>query len=157
MPAKFIININQTPLPFVLISNYTLAENYTCRVSVPGTSDYRQINGTFGVTIAGEFLPIQLTYEGKTKRCQAKCNFPKEFHITQAPNHWANEETSIAMLIEFLIPYIEGKRKEWNLQRKPWLLICNLGVLILVTWLLIRAVKIFFASRSPKLVLTRNS
>ena len=116
IPAEMIINIDQTPLPFVLISKYTLAEKGASRVSVPGTSDYRQITGTFGVTMAGDFLPIQLIYQGKTKLCQPKFNFPKEFHITQTPNHWANEETSIEMLNQILIPYIESKRKELNLE-----------------------------------------
>ena len=112
-------------LPFALISNYTLAEKGTSRVSVPGTSDYRQISGTFGVTMAGDFLPIQFIYEGKTKNCQPKFNFLKELHITQTPNHWANEDISITMLNEILIPYIDGKRKELNLQSKRWLLICD--------------------------------
>lgn len=38
----------------------------------------------------------------------------------------ANEDTSIAMLNEILIPCIERKRKELNLQSKPWLLICGI-------------------------------
>ena len=51
IPSKMIINFNQTLLPFLLISNYTLAEKGTSRVSVLGTSDYRQITGTFSVAI----------------------------------------------------------------------------------------------------------
>ena len=31
----------------------------------------------------------------------------------------------MTMLNEIVIPYIEGKRKELNLQSKPWLLICD--------------------------------
>ena len=95
-----IINIHQTPLPFTLISKYTLEEKGTSRVSVSGTSDYRQITGTFGITISGDFLPIQLIYQGKTKLRQPKYQFPKEFHLTQTPNHWANEQTSIDFLIQ---------------------------------------------------------
>ena len=70
IPHEMVINIDQTPLPFVLISKYT-----------PGTSDYRQITGTFAVTMAGSVLPIQLIYQGKTPRCQPEFNFPKEFHV----------------------------------------------------------------------------
>ena len=51
IPAEMIININQTLLPFLLISNYTLAEKGTSRVSVLGTSDYHQITGTFSLAI----------------------------------------------------------------------------------------------------------
>ena len=86
IPAEM-INIDQTPLPFVLISKYTMVEKGSSRVAVPGTADYRQITGTFGVTMAREFVPIQLIYQGKTKLSQPKFNFPKEFHVTQTPNH----------------------------------------------------------------------
>ena len=120
-----VINIDQTPLPFVLINKYTLAKKGSSRVSVPGTSDYRQITGTFVVTMVGSFLPIQLIYQGKTPRCQPEFNFPKEFHVTQPSSHWADENTSIDMLKKILILYVEAKRKELGVTDKPWLLICD--------------------------------
>ena len=82
IPHETVINIDQTPLLFVLISKYTLAKKGSSRVSVPGTSNDRQITGTFAVTMAGSFLPFQLTYQGKTPRCQPEFNFPKKFHVT---------------------------------------------------------------------------
>ena len=75
--AEMIINIDQTPLAFVLISNYTLAGKGTSRASTPGTSDDCQIISTLGVTMGNSFLPFQLVYEGKTKSCQPKFNFLK--------------------------------------------------------------------------------
>ena len=75
IPAEMIINIVQRPLPFAPISNYTLVEKSTSRVSVPGTSDNCQITGTFGVTMANGFLPIQSICEGKMKRCQPQVDF----------------------------------------------------------------------------------
>jgi len=125
IPYEMVINIDQTPLPFVLISKYTLAEKGSSRVSVPGTSDYRQITGTFAVTMSGSFLPIQLIYQGKTPRCQPKFDFPKEFHVTQTANHWADENTSIDMMKKILIPYVAAKRKELGVSDKPWLLISD--------------------------------
>ena len=65
IPHDMVTNIDQTSLSFVLISKYTLAKKGSSRVSVPGTSDYRQITGTFAVTMAGSFLPTQLIYQGK--------------------------------------------------------------------------------------------
>ena len=120
IPAEMIINIDQTPLPFFLISKYTMAEKGVSRVAVPGTADYRQITGTFGVTLADEFLPPQLIYQGKTKLRLPKFNFPKEFHVTQTQNHWAFD-----MLKPILIPYIDRKRKELDLEGTPWLLISD--------------------------------
>ena len=68
---------------------------------------------------------MQLTYQGKTKLCQAKYNFLNEFQVTQTPNHWADENTSIDMIKKILIPYIKRKREELNVPNKPWLLICD--------------------------------
>ena len=82
IPAEMIINTNQTPLPFVLISKYTLEKKV-----VPTflyqlyTSDYRQTTGIFAISMAGSFLPIQLIYQGKTKLCETKYNFPNEFTL----------------------------------------------------------------------------
>ena len=118
IPPEMIINIDQTPIPFVLISKYTLDKRDPSRISVPGTADYRPITGTFGITMAGDFLPPQLIYQGK------KYNFPKEFHLTQTPNHWANEKTSVDFLELVLITYIEKQRKDLNLSC-PWLLISD--------------------------------
>lgn len=125
IPPELIINIDQTPLPFVLISKYTLEKKGTSRVPVLGTSDYRQITGTFGITLSGHFLPIQLIYQGKTDRSQPNFEFPKEFHVTQTSNHWADENTSIEMMKKILIPYVKEKRKELKVPNKPWLLICD--------------------------------
>ena len=100
-----VINIDQKSLPLILISKYILGEKGTSRVSVPGT-DYRQIAGTFGITMAGRFLTIQLIFHGKTPLSQFKYKFQKEFHVTQTPNHWANEETTIAFFEHVMnIPY----------------------------------------------------
>jgi len=125
IPPEMIINIDQTPLPFVLISKYTLDKKGSSRVSVPGTSEYRQITGTFAITMSGSFLPIQLIYQGKTARSQPNYSFPSEFHVTQTPNHWADENTSIDMIEQILIPYVKRKREELKAPNKPWLLICD--------------------------------
>ena len=122
IPPEIIINIDQTFLPFIHISKYTLEEKVTLRVSFPGTVDYRQITSTFGITMAGRFLPIQLIYHGKTLLTQPKYKFRKELHVAQTPNHWANKEASIAFLELVLISYIETQREELN-SSSPWLLI----------------------------------
>ena len=44
------INIDQTPLPFVLASCYTIEKKGNQCVPVAETTDYRQITGTFGGT-----------------------------------------------------------------------------------------------------------
>ena len=63
----------------------------------------------------GTFLPMQLIYKGKTPRSLPKFKFPKEFHVTQNPSHWANEETSIGLINEIVVPYMKKIRMDLSL------------------------------------------
>ena len=47
-----------------------------------GVDDKRQITATFGISLTAAFLPMQLIYASKTKRCLPKFTFPDEFHVT---------------------------------------------------------------------------
>ena len=122
--SELIINLDQTPLPFILVSKYSMPEKGANNVPIQGTNDYRQITGTFSVTMSGKYLLIQLIYEGKTKRSQPDYQFPSDFHVTQNPNHWANEQTSLDLLRKIVTPYVV--REELGLPKDhPWLLICD--------------------------------
>ena len=55
---ELMINIDQTPLPFVLVSSYTMEKKGNQCVPVTGTTDYRQITGKFGVSLSGDFLSL---------------------------------------------------------------------------------------------------
>ena len=81
IPSELIINMDQTPLPFFLVSSYTLLLKRDKTVLIRNCSDYRQITGTFAISMTGGFLPIQLIYQGKTDRCHPNFAFPEEFHI----------------------------------------------------------------------------
>ena len=85
------------------------------RVEIAGIDDKRQITAVFGGTSTGEFLPIQLIYKGKTRKSLPSNNFPSDWHVTFTDNHWANEKTMTDYLEKILFPYIEGKRKELQL------------------------------------------
>ena len=62
IPSEFVISIDQTPLRFYLTPTHTLTKKGEASVPITNGSDYRQITGTFGISMAGEFLPIQLIY-----------------------------------------------------------------------------------------------
>ena len=126
IPPELIINIDQTPLPFILISKYTMNKKGAKNVPIQGTDDYRQITGTFAVAMSGEFLPMQLIYEGKTPRCLPKYTFPSDFHVTQNPTHWANETTSLELLEKIILPYVFRTREKLGVpESQKWLLICD--------------------------------
>ena len=115
IPKELVINIDQIQLPFVLVSSYTMENRCNQCVPVAGITDYRQITGTFSVSLSGDFLPVQLIYQGKTNRCQLTYPFPREFHVTQTKNHWANENTSLDLIKEVLVPYIRKFRQKLSL------------------------------------------
>ena len=56
-------------------------------------------------------LPAQTIYGGKPA-CLPSVDFPKGWHITFTPNHWANEDTIVAYI--FYHNYVTSTRK--NLQ-----------------------------------------
>ena len=85
------------------------------RVEIVGISDKRQITAVFCGTLAGEFLPPQLIYQGKTAACLPQHKFPSDWHVTCTPNHWSNEEKMKEYLKEVIIPYVEQKRKDLQL------------------------------------------
>ena len=61
-----ILNLDQTPLKYVPVSQETMAPCGSTVVTIERTNDKRMITGTFAITFSGKLLPIQLIYEGKT-------------------------------------------------------------------------------------------
>lgn len=51
-------------------------------VPVKDIDSKRQIAETYFISMSGKFLPIQLIYCDKTKRCLPKCDFPATSDIT---------------------------------------------------------------------------
>ena len=60
IPPSLIINIDQTPLPYVNTGKYTFSFKGAKNIPIKGVDDKRQIIATFDVSCTGEFLPIQL-------------------------------------------------------------------------------------------------
>ena len=58
VPDELILNCDQTPLPYICVSNHTLHEKGTSSVPLVGKGKKRQITGTFTVTKSGHFLPM---------------------------------------------------------------------------------------------------
>ena len=116
VPDDLIINIDQTPLPFVLISKYTMDKTNEKFVPTSDSADYCQITGTFSVTVPGKFLPIQLIYQGK--------KFPEEFHVTHTANHLSNETKAIELVNHIIIPYVMQIREELGFcATKQWVFV----------------------------------
>ena len=109
IPLDLVINWDQTAIHYVLRSHWTMAKAGSQRVEVVGLDDKRQITALFGCTITGDFLPVQLIYQGKTKACHAQVDFPKDWSITHT------EDTMVEYIEKVFLPYVCKNRKELNL------------------------------------------
>ena len=97
-----VVNLDQTPLPYVSPGKYTSNPSGTKTVPIKGIDDRGQITATCAVTMTGKFFPVQIAYEGKTHRCLANFEFPKCFNVTYSANHWPNTEFFEQIIFSYL-------------------------------------------------------
>ena len=109
IPQEVIFNWDQTGLNYVKASSWTMEKEGAKRVEIGGLNDKTAV---FAATVTGEFLPVQLVYQGKTNPCHPRVCFPEEWHITHSPNHWSNETTMIDYITKIIVPFTEKKRRE---------------------------------------------
>ena len=101
-----------------------MAPKGTKKVSIAGSEDKRSITAKFTVSLAGDFLGMQLIYGGKTKRSLPPVKFPENFSLSANQKAYSNEEESIKVINEVVIPYLCAKKEELNLPtNQPSLLI----------------------------------
>ena len=108
IPKDLILNLDQTPLSYVSPAKYTFSPKGAKAVPIKGVDDKRQITATFSISMTGSFLPIQLIYEGKTRRCLPNYDFPKGFNVTYSPNYWSNTEKSVELFQKVIFPYLKN-------------------------------------------------
>ena len=68
MCPELILNWDQTGIQIVPSSTWTMEREGVSRIEMIGAKDKRQITAVFCCTLQGDFLPIQLIYQGKTSR-----------------------------------------------------------------------------------------
>ena len=76
IPDSLIINWDQTGINYVPVSEWSMAKEGSKRVKVTGLKYKRQITAVFAGTMSGDFLPVQMVYQGKTSRCLPTVDFP---------------------------------------------------------------------------------
>ena len=89
---SLIIKFDQAPLKLVKCGNDTLAKKNSSNITIVEVSDRRSITATFAITLSGEFLPIQLIYEGKTTQSLPPYQFPAPFSLSVNEKHFSNNE-----------------------------------------------------------------
>ena len=115
VPAELVINWDQTGLSYVPVSEWTMEKEGAKRVPIDGKDDKRQITVVFGCSLTGDFLPLQLVYQGKTTKCLPSFQFPPDWSITHTENHWCNEGTMELYITKIILPYLSETKKRLKL------------------------------------------
>ena len=108
VPSALVLNLVRTPLLMSLPVGIHFSSKGSKNVPIKGLDDKRQITATFVVSATGFFLPIQLIYQAKSKRCLPKFTF----HVTFTPNHWSNLKKCEDLFKVIIFPYLSAKKKE---------------------------------------------
>ena len=114
IPSELILNWDQTGIKIVPSNTWTMEKQGTKRVDIAGANDKRQTTAVLCGSLVGDFLPIQVIYQGKTPRCHPKYQFPPDWNITHSSKHWSNEETMIQYVEEIVIPYVKSVRASFS-------------------------------------------
>ena len=110
---SLIINLEQTPAKYVPVGRTTLPKKNTKTVPIKGSSNKRTITATLAILLQGDFLPMQLTYGGKTRKCLPRFKFPEKSSLSYNEIHYSNEKEACKFIEEILQPYIK-KVIEWE-------------------------------------------
>lgn len=112
IPPRLIINWDQTEIHYIPVSSWTMEKEGTKRIELAGKEDKRQVTAVLAGSMAGDFLPPQIVYQGKTNRCLPHVDFLVGWHVTYSANHWCNEITMKDYLNKIILPYVKQTRKE---------------------------------------------
>ena len=115
VPSELVFNWDHTGINIVPGSKWTMEQKGSKRVELAGLNDKRQITVVFCASLTGEFLPVQVIYQGKTTASLPRYAFPDDWDITFTPNHWSNEDKTKEYINNIVIPYVQRKRKELKL------------------------------------------
>jgi len=77
VPEDLVVNWDQIAIKYLPLSNLTMAQESSKRVEVFEDDDKGQIIANFAASLSGNFLPVQIVYEGKTTKCHLAVKFPR--------------------------------------------------------------------------------
>ena len=112
IPKEMVINFDETGVPIVPQSQWTMAEQGAKQVPLTALDDKRQITAVLACSMSGKLLPPQLLYQGTTERCHPKVTVPPSWDIWHSPSHWSNHNTIVRYIEKILVPYLNQQRQE---------------------------------------------
>jgi hypothetical protein len=109
VPPELVVGGDETAVLFVNRAKCTFANEGARRVRVIGVgSDKAQITVTIFINEAGDVLPVQMIFGGKTKKSLPDAGRqppPEGVHWHWTPSHWQDEASYIKTVEEIIIPY----------------------------------------------------
>ena len=94
-----------------------MAAKRSKHVPIKGSTDKRMVTDTFTITLDGHFLPMHLIYASKTKKSLLRIQFPSPFSLSFNQKHYSNEEESIKVLNDIVIPNVAKEREKLGLSQ----------------------------------------
>lgn len=92
-------------------NTWTMDQQGVKRVEIGGAGDKQLIIAVFCGSLVGDFLPVQVIYQGKTAWCHPQSEFPPEWDVTYSLKHWSNKATMVHYVEKIIIPYVNGVRE----------------------------------------------
>lgn len=72
IPPELVLNADQTPCLYVSVGKMTMAPGNSSSVPIKGLTDKRSITLTYVISLSGNFLLMQVIYQGKTTASQPR-------------------------------------------------------------------------------------
>ena len=74
------------------------------------------MTAVLAITAAGDYLPPQLLYQGRTPKCHPQVSFPAGWDVWHSHNHWSNAITMKRHIDNIIVPFVTQKRQELKLR-----------------------------------------
>ena len=111
VPLGLVLNLDQAPLKYIPAARKSLAKvQNKCRS--PHHPIKKVLHELLALLYQVFFLPMQLTYGGKTKQALPRLKFPESFPLSANPEYFSNNGESVKVIKEIVLPYIKKQRLE---------------------------------------------
>ena len=94
------------------VIEYNPSSTWSKTIPVTGLSDKRTITATFTISHDGDFLPMQLIYQGTTVQGLPRFDFPNSFSQGMNPKHFSNTAEVLKIIDEIIVRYLRKIKKK---------------------------------------------
>ena len=118
-----IVNIIRHLSNRFLLEMVSWKKKVTKDVTIEGSADKRCLTGSNGIASSCVFLPVHLTYSGKTSQGIPKVLFSDGYSLSRNSNHFSSSVKSLKYLHEIIISYMKNQCLQSKLSENQKVLI----------------------------------